>query len=302
MSTLEQQLYFYAYDGLSLISHPNGVTSVLNRTGGWVLGQHDDRQTALYATDRQGSVLRLADSDGCFIRYTVYGWDRHQGASILRFTGQRKETCAGYYMLGDGYRAYTSRLMRFNAPDSVSPFGEGGLNAYCYCGNDPVNNVDPSGHVGLPPNSFLNNGRLFTNRWGLRSAASYALGKKAPMLKTLGVKRGLSEIDHSLRGRIKHAERNQSWQPSDVERLESAAATLQGKANRFELSERYFAGAGYPAEAQASRETRSEILMIKRWVDAKSMKGRDVLTQRDLFDVLPFSQAPKRMLKVRTGL
>ncbi|WP_448118628.1 RHS repeat-associated core domain-containing protein [Pseudomonas serbica] len=35
--------------------------------------------------------------------------------------------------------------MRFTTPDDVSPFDVGGINAYAYCGNDPVNNFDPSG-------------------------------------------------------------------------------------------------------------------------------------------------------------
>ena len=37
--------------------------------------------------------------------------------------------------------------MRFNAPDSLSPFGEGGFNAYNYCAGDPINKIDPSGHM-----------------------------------------------------------------------------------------------------------------------------------------------------------
>lgn len=36
--------------------------------------------------------------------------------------------------------------MRFHSPDSWSPFGGGGLNAYMYCMGDPVNRVDPTGH------------------------------------------------------------------------------------------------------------------------------------------------------------
>lgn len=51
------------------------------------------------------------------------------------------------YLLGNGYRAYNPALMRFNSPDNQSPFGEGGLNAYAYCAGDPVNSVDPSGHM-----------------------------------------------------------------------------------------------------------------------------------------------------------
>ena len=37
--------------------------------------------------------------------------------------------------------------MRFHSPDSWSPFGGGGLNAYMYCVGDPVNRADPTGHV-----------------------------------------------------------------------------------------------------------------------------------------------------------
>lgn len=36
--------------------------------------------------------------------------------------------------------------MRFNSPDSLSPFGKGGLNAYVYCEGDPINRDDASGH------------------------------------------------------------------------------------------------------------------------------------------------------------
>lgn len=38
--------------------------------------------------------------------------------------------------------------MRFTNPDSLSPFGAGGVNPYAYCGGDPINNADPSGHIG----------------------------------------------------------------------------------------------------------------------------------------------------------
>ncbi|ANN67452.1 hypothetical protein BAU06_15110 [Bordetella bronchialis] len=37
--------------------------------------------------------------------------------------------------------------MRFNAPDFYSPFGPGGINSYAYCAADPVNRIDPSGHM-----------------------------------------------------------------------------------------------------------------------------------------------------------
>ncbi|WP_245399012.1 RHS repeat-associated core domain-containing protein, partial [Pseudomonas syringae] len=63
------------------------------------------------------------------------------------YTGQRLDPVTGHYLLGNGYRAFNPVLMRFNSPDSLSPFGEGGLNAYGYCGGDPVNRIDLTGHM-----------------------------------------------------------------------------------------------------------------------------------------------------------
>jgi RHS repeat-associated protein len=60
-----------------------------------------------------------------------------------------REANIGWYLLGNGYRAYNPRLMRFHSPDSWSPFGRGGLNPYMYCVGDPVNNSDPTGHITL---------------------------------------------------------------------------------------------------------------------------------------------------------
>lgn len=43
-------------------------------------------------------------------------------------------------------------LCRFISPDDVGyldPTSINGLNLYCYCGNDPVNRYDPSGHFAI---------------------------------------------------------------------------------------------------------------------------------------------------------
>ena len=44
--------------------------------------------------------------------------------------------------------------MRFNSPDSLSPFSVGGKNAYAYCGGDPVNRSDPNGKFAILSNVF----------------------------------------------------------------------------------------------------------------------------------------------------
>lgn len=69
-----------------------------------------------------------------------------QSGPLPGFNGELLDDITGHYLLGNGYRAYNPVLMRFNSPDSLSPFGEGGLNAYAYCAGDPVNRSDPSGH------------------------------------------------------------------------------------------------------------------------------------------------------------
>jgi RHS repeat-associated protein len=69
--------------------------------------------------------------------------------SLAGFNGQRPDPVSGHSHLGNGYRAYTPVLGRFTAPDSMSPFGAGGINPYAYCAGDPVNRADPSGHFSL---------------------------------------------------------------------------------------------------------------------------------------------------------
>jgi len=101
--------------------------------------------TALTATDSQASVLHVDDTD---IVYAPFG--HREPLAMLPglpgFNGQQPDPVTGHCLLGNGYRAYNPTLMRFNSPDSLSPFGEGGLNAYAYCAGDPVNRSDPSGH------------------------------------------------------------------------------------------------------------------------------------------------------------
>ncbi len=79
--------------------------------------------------------------------YSPYGHG-HTGIGstvALGFNGQFFHAAPGCYALGNGLRFYNPRLMRFVSPDTLSPFLKGGINAYAYCLNDPVNAQDPSG-------------------------------------------------------------------------------------------------------------------------------------------------------------
>jgi RHS repeat-associated protein len=101
----------------------------------------------LLNVDAHATVLREISGD---LVYTAYGLRaRADLVTELGFNGQIIERYTRTYLLGNGLRAYSPALMRFYSPDTLSPFGKGGLNAYAYCHGDPVNNVDPSGQFRL---------------------------------------------------------------------------------------------------------------------------------------------------------
>jgi RHS repeat-associated protein len=103
-------------------------------------------------TDHQHSVISaLAATRPQYIAYTPYGHRPTENGlmSLLGFNGEQPDPLTGHYHLGNGYRQFNPVLMRFNSPDSWSPFGDGGINSYAYCEGDPRNRSDPTGHVNV---------------------------------------------------------------------------------------------------------------------------------------------------------
>lgn len=110
---------------------------------------NNSEQTILLGTDVQGTPLLLQKPRGIHqLIFCAFGYDQasNRMLSLLGFNGEARAP-SGYYLLGDGYRAYHSATMRFGSPDSVSPFGDGGVNNYAYCLGDPINWRDPSGRT-----------------------------------------------------------------------------------------------------------------------------------------------------------
>jgi RHS repeat-associated protein len=146
-----ETLRFYQNDRLSSTVQ-DGTHIQYLYDGDQPLGQQqagDVGQTLLLMTDAKHSVI--GESQQTDLRTAVYNpyGERSSDSQLqnqLAFNGEVLDEAGGWYLLGRGYRAYNPCLMRFHSPDSMSPFGAGGINPYVYCAGDPVNFRDPTGH------------------------------------------------------------------------------------------------------------------------------------------------------------
>jgi RHS repeat-associated protein len=150
------------------------------------------RKTILLATDQQRSVLNALDAtQPHLLAYTPYGHRPLANGllSLLGFNGELPDPVTGHYHLGNGYRQFNTVLMRFNSPDSWSPFGKGGLNAYAYCLGDPMNRVELGGHSS---SLLIRIWKGFKNRIGVRTPSKHQVAKskststetKKPLIQT----------------------------------------------------------------------------------------------------------------------
>lgn len=107
-----------------------------------------DARTILESTDSNRSIIQTSASPlkTC---YTPFGFTQNTPTQRLPalFNGELLDVIATGYLLGNGHRTYSPVLMRFLSADRLSPFSLGGINAYAYCANDPINFSDPSGNV-----------------------------------------------------------------------------------------------------------------------------------------------------------
>ncbi|MCO6689349.1 RHS repeat-associated core domain-containing protein [Pseudomonas asiatica] len=144
MAQNRKQRLFYKNGQLSLeIGSDRSVTvfSISNLS----LAQRST-ETLLLAADSQSSIINRSHRESIHnLAYTAYGYS--STAHMMGFTGQRSDSVTNCYLLGNGYRAFSTRLARFYSADSLSPFKKHTHNAYAYCLGDPVNHHDPSGHM-----------------------------------------------------------------------------------------------------------------------------------------------------------
>ncbi|KAF0255220.1 RHS repeat-associated core domain-containing protein [Pseudomonas putida] len=179
----------------------------------------------------------ISDKPPQFSAYSVYGCCSNQ-LGLLNFNGERIDRVSKFYMLGNGYRALSTSLMRFNSPDMVSPFFVGGISAYAYCLGDPVNFQDPEGHSRI--------GRFFSGLFRGSRKASSSQSPNSPAKRPTTVPEGYSLIGYHG-GALEHKNSLEAGLSSEFSGSASGQA-LMGEgfyfAHKFQIAANY---AGYAA-------------------------------------------------------
>ncbi len=106
-----------------------------------------------------GDVIGIYDTSGALVAKYIYdAWgnctiagettnNALAHANPIRYRGYYYDDDTGLYYLNTRY--YSPKWRRFISPDSteyLDPETVNGLNLYCYCGNDPINRIDRTGH------------------------------------------------------------------------------------------------------------------------------------------------------------
>jgi RHS repeat-associated protein len=223
----------------------------------------------LLATDQQRSVLNVLDvARPHSMTYTPYGHRPAENGllSLLGFNGERPDSVTGCYLLGNGYRAFNPVLMRFISPDSWSPFGEGGLNAYAYCVGDPVNREDSTGHAGWLTKIFKTiRGKLTSSR-AKKVNISKSSGPAEPLSGIYTKKESTKiQLENSPnQAKLEHPEishQNKSLNSQEDElRTKIIAAAIEQRQNNIRLTTSISISSTDPGEREVFRNVTETLI------------------------------------------
>ena len=151
MGSSDRIVYLYDEAGIIGIVHTSelgtSTTYYFQRNLlGDVIGIYNTSGTKVggYAYDAWGNCTITLNTNGIATR------------NPIRYRGYYYDEEANLYYLNARY--YSPTWRRFISPDDTAyldPDSVNGLNLYCYCNNDPVNYVDPSGNAALTIGTLL---------------------------------------------------------------------------------------------------------------------------------------------------
>lgn len=178
--------YTYDENGIRTSKTVNGVTTYFNTKDGVILSQTDGTNTMyfqydingiplgfvyndtqyFYMTNQMGDVISITDAQGNeLVQYEYDEWgavasiatthdnvteNTIANANPLRYRGYYYDSETSYYYLQSRY--YNPHVCRFINSDfsTISRLCKNeinGFNLFSYCGNNPLNKIDPSGYV-----------------------------------------------------------------------------------------------------------------------------------------------------------
>jgi len=152
-----------AYDHSGNIVEANGLRVLYDHTGVFAVKYNDS--TYFCKKNAQNDVIALLDNTGAVVvEYKYDAWGKCKvlnpdgtenttetfigNVNPFRYRGYYFDTNTGlYYLKSRFYDPETGRFLNADSIDYLEPDTVNGLNLYAYCGNNPIMNVDPSGHI-----------------------------------------------------------------------------------------------------------------------------------------------------------